>query len=422
MSQRATLAPPISSQDQEREEARVRDASHAVRKLAEMGALGVILVDAPFLAEIETRQGRRAQRNAQKTLTELVERYFKSYFHPGDLVTQADPGADEVAVLFFRTRHDRKFFVNQFPGFPEALSAYLFDNRSKFGHSGQLPIDDVAVGRAFLFHDPSVRKARELREAFEQARRDAALMRGQQERERAQQFCEMVLSKEARCVFQKVVELESRELFGFEALARGPKESPWAQPLRMFEMAEKCGLLFELDGLCRLAALRDASGKLPEGKKLFLNCFARVMDNPRFRHDQLRQALDTCGLEPGDIVFEMSERECVQNPRAARETRETLRELGVQVALDDAGAASPSLGAVLELDPDYVKVDIGLVRSVDTDLGRQELLQLIQGVAEKLGARVIAEGIETADEVAALQRIGITLGQGFLLGMPDSLT
>jgi EAL domain-containing protein (putative c-di-GMP-specific phosphodiesterase class I) len=189
----------------------------------------------------------------------------------------------------------------------------------------------------------------------------------------------------------------------------------------MFEMAQKCGLLFELDALCRLAALRGASGKLPAGKKLFLNCSARVMDDPRFRHDQLRQALETCGLEPKDLVFEFSEHECVRSPKAVRETRETLRSLGVQVALDDAGAASPSLGAVLELDPDYVKIDISLVRSVDTDIGRQELMQLIQGVAEKLGAKIIAEGVETADEVATLQRIGITLGQGYLLGMPDSL-
>ena len=421
MSKSATLAPPISTKDQEREEERIRHATHAIRKIAEMGALGVILVDAPFLAEIEKRHGRRAQRTSQKTLAELVERYFQSYLHPGDIVTEVDPGADEVVVFFFRARHDRKFFVDQFPGFPETLSAYLFDNRSKFGHSGDMPIDDVAVGRAFLFHDPSVRKERELSAVVDLARQDAALMRAQQERDRSQQFCEMVLSKKTRSVYQKIVDLESRDLYGFEALARGPKESPWASPVRMFEMAQKCGLLFELDALCRLAALRGASGKLPAGKKLFLNCSARVMDDPRFRHDQLRQALETCGLEPKDLVFEFSEHECVRSPKAVRETRETLRSLGVQVALDDAGAASPSLGAVLELDPDYVKIDIGLVRSVDTDIGRQELMQLIQGVAEKLGAKIIAEGVETADEVATLQRIGITLGQGYLLGMPDSL-
>ena len=90
--------------------------------------------------------------------------------------------------------------------------------------------------------------------------------------------------------------------------------------------------------------------------------------------------------------------------------------MGFKVALDDTGVGYSSLGTVMELSPDYIKVDLSLVRSIDTDPPRQELLRALQAVSEKIDAEIIAEGIESREELITLRDLGIPYGQGYLLG------
>ena len=116
------------------------------------------------------------------------------------------------------------------------------------------------------------------------------------------------------------------------------------------------------------------------------------------------------------MVFEISERESIENFSIFREARDHLKGLGFQIALDDTGVAYGSLEAVMELAPDFIKVDMSLVRGIDTDPPRQELLRALHAVAGKLGGQIIAEGIETAEELEALQRLGVPYGQGYLFG------
>ncbi|HPG27434.1 MAG TPA: EAL domain-containing protein, partial [Myxococcota bacterium] len=96
--------------------------------------------------------------------------------------------------------------------------------------------------------------------------------------------------------------------------------------------------------------------------------------------------------------------------------RDHYKELGFQIALDDTGVAYASLEAVMELAPDFIKVDLSLVRDIDADPPRQELMRALHAVAGKLGSQVIAEGIETSQELETLQSLGIPFGQGYLFG------
>ena len=121
------------------------------------------------------------------------------------------------------------------------------------------------------------------------------------------------------------------------------------------------------------------------------------------------------------MVFEISEKESIDNFAIFREARDYYAELGFKIALDDTGVAYGTLDKLMELSPDYIKVDLVLVRSIDTDPPRQELLRALNAVAGKLGAQIIAEGIETSEELAMIQSLGIPYGQGYLFGRASPL-
>ena len=121
------------------------------------------------------------------------------------------------------------------------------------------------------------------------------------------------------------------------------------------------------------------------------------------------------------MVFEISEKESIHNFEIFREARDYYGELGFNVALDDTGVAYGSLEAIMELSPDFIKVDLNPVRGIDTDPPRQELLRALNSVAASINASVIAEGVETSEELATIQNLGISYAQGYLFGHPAPL-
>ena len=215
--------------------------------------------------------------------------------------------------------------------------------------------------------------------------------------------------------FEPIVELRSAKVMGFEALTRGPEGTHLETPGMLFSKAEQVGLLFELDCLCRRVALEQAS-LLPRGSKLFLNCLPTAIGDPNLRDEGLRKSLEGAALRPTDLVLEISESESIENFGVFREVRDSCRELGIGIAIDDAGSGYASLEAIMEIAPDFVKTDLGLVRGIDTDPPRQQVLSALHGVAHGIGAVVIAEGIETEAELQVLRDLGIAYGQGYHFG------
>jgi EAL domain-containing protein (putative c-di-GMP-specific phosphodiesterase class I) len=116
------------------------------------------------------------------------------------------------------------------------------------------------------------------------------------------------------------------------------------------------------------------------------------------------------------VVFEISERESIGNFAIFRELCDRYSELGFQFAMDDVGAGYGTLEAVTELGPDYIKVDIALTRAIESDPARREVLVALNGIARRIGAQIIAEGIETPEQFETLNELGVPYGQGYFLG------
>jgi EAL domain-containing protein (putative c-di-GMP-specific phosphodiesterase class I) len=255
---------------------------------------------------------------------------------------------------------------------------------------------------------------------MEQARTDAALNEKISARRRRQKLFELVLEGRVRSVYEPIVDVSTRTVFGYEALARGPEGSEFHSPAALFKSASEEDFIFQLDRLCRMSGL-DGARDFPSDAKLFLNIRPTTIYDPNFRSEALRRTLDGCGLTPNDLVLEISEQESISNFDIFREIRDYYGNLGIQIAMDDVGSGYASLESVIELSPEFVKVDRAFVAGIDEDLSRQELLRALCAVSEKIGARIIGEGLDTLEELETLGRLGIPFGQGWLFGKPHPL-
>jgi EAL domain-containing protein (putative c-di-GMP-specific phosphodiesterase class I) len=278
----------------------------------------------------------------------------------------------------------------------------------------------VYTGLWIALRNPTLSFESELGRAIQEARRDAQLDRDLTRRAQRAAFVELLMRGDIYCVYEPIVEVSTKTVHAYEALSRGPDGSDLHSAQAIFRAAEEQDLLYQLDCLCRRKALEGAHG-LPKGTKLFLNVRPTAIHDPGFRAEALCRTLEESQLHPSDLVFEISEQESIQNFEIFREVRDAYRRLGFGIALDDVGAGHASLKSVVELSPDYLKVDRGFVSRIDEDPARQQLLWALHTVAQKIGARMIAEGLDTLEELSTLGDLEIPFGQGWLFGKPTPL-
>ena len=253
--------------------------------------------------------------------------------------------------------------------------------------------------------------ARDVTARTEEEARHAAVMAPARETERrreaAHRQIEAVIAQRAfRPVFQPIIELATRRTVGFEALTRFDDGS---RPDETFAAALDCGLGIELETVTLEAALQGAH-HLPSAAWLGLNVSPSLVAEGVALGRVLASRSRT-------VVLEITEHDAIAEYGPLREA---VARLGpdVRLAVDDAGAGVANFNHLAELRPDYLKIDIGLVRGVHADVGRQAVVAGLVHFASSAGCQVVAEGIETPAELATVRSLGVTLGQGYLLARP----
>ena len=229
---------------------------------------------------------------------------------------------------------------------------------------------------------------------------------------------EAVLAAGARAVFQPLVDLDTEGVVGYEALARGPVGSPLERPDALFDAGRRAGRLAELERACHAAAVRAAgSAGLGDPAALFLNVEPVALAGAR-----LGDLLAT--WEParrrGPVVLELTERALTAAPAELQRQVDALRGHGFLIALDDVGADFRSLALMPYVRPDVIKLDLRLVQRHTSD----EIAGVIHAVwaeAERSGAPLVAEGIETERHAETARAFGASLGQGWRYGRPAVL-
>ncbi len=219
-------------------------------------------------------------------------------------------------------------------------------------------------------------------------------------------IAELIRNRAFHPVYQPIVELAEGGIVGYEALTRFDDGIP---PDRRFAEAWSVDLGVKLELATLDAALANARA-LPAGRWLHLNVSPRLLASPGQVRTVFQQA-------DRPVVVEITEHDPVTDYAALREA---LRTLGgsVRTAVDDAGAGIANFAHIVELKPDFVKLDIALVRGVNSDLGRQALVIALRHFARATGCRLVAEGIESAAEARTLANMGVDFGQGYYYGRP----
>jgi EAL domain-containing protein (putative c-di-GMP-specific phosphodiesterase class I) len=197
-------------------------------------------------------------------------------------------------------------------------------------------------------------------------------------------------------------------LIGFEALSRFNTEKQ-RSPDAWFNQAARCGRGLALEMAAINAALAGARSR-PSGTYLSLNFSPSALGSPKL--------MSILPRNMSDIVIEVTEHELAADDAGLEEGLARMRARGARIAVDDAGAGYAGLNQVMRVQPDLIKLDRSLIEGVHSDSAKSALVEFFVMFARRVGAAVCTEGIETLDELRTLINLGVTYGQGFLLGRP----
>ncbi len=385
--------------------------------LVENGSLALLLIDISQLAQVEHDYGSGAFEKVLTAAGDLIGELRGSEVRGSDILTVTDRGGDAFLLFLSPRRYGDSTQVADLQAaagrVEEGLNRKLARLTSPYLRGRQ----KVSVGFSLVFFNPLVMPDRLLARLVEEAWECVRVQKMQRDFQNRCRLQEILLQDQLRVVFQPVVDLRSGGTVGYEALARGPAGSAHQMPANLFEIASEADMVFELDRSCRKRALAAARA-MPLGAKLFVNVFPSCMYDPEFQGAKLIRLLEGLGLSPERIVLEINEKYAIENYTLFVEALQNLTRVGFEIAIDDIGAGYSGLEKIAHLNPRYLKLDMQLVKDIDSSYIRREMARAFKSFADKMDATIIAEGIEREEELRTLVELGVAWGQGFLLGRP----
>ena len=223
-------------------------------------------------------------------------------------------------------------------------------------------------------------------------------------------------------VFQPIASLATGNIYAHEALIRGPMGTPLRSPDALLKASGQEGIEYDFENHCIVAAL-DQWGILENPGRLFVNISAAILVQVLrvCGVDALLKLITGYGVLPRMLVLEITEHERVTDMDRLARVVEVVRDAGVSLALDDFGDGRSSLRLWSQLKPEYVKIDKYFTRDISQHADKLKTIQALQQIAVIFNTALIAEGIETQEDLRVLRDLGIEYGQGYLLGYPDPI-
>jgi len=225
--------------------------------------------------------------------------------------------------------------------------------------------------------------------------------------------CAATLDFSFTMAFQPIVDVPTRRLFAHEALARGPLGEGAATVLAQVNDTNR----YAFDQLARVRAI-DLAARLGGDGAISINFMPNAVYRPESCVQSTLAAARRAGFPFDRVIFEVTEDERVVDHARLRDILAEYRRRGFRTAIDDFGAGFSGLNLLAEFQPDYVKIDMKLTRSVDVDPVRRAIVARTVDLCRDLGITPIAEGVETTGEMSALLDLGVDLMQGYLFARP----
>jgi EAL domain-containing protein (putative c-di-GMP-specific phosphodiesterase class I) len=218
-----------------------------------------------------------------------------------------------------------------------------------------------------------------------------------------------------RAAFHPIIDLEAERVFAYEALVRGDAGEGATEVIARVGPAQ----MYSFDQACRVMAIRDAvaAGIIETGAGLSINFMPNAVYSPKACIQLTLATARSSGFPADRLIFEFTENEKIETAHL-QNIIAAYRALGFSTAIDDFGAGYAGLALLADLPTDLVKLDMALIREIDTDPRRRAITETVVKLIRSLGADVIAEGVETMGELAAVRLLGVRFVQGFLFGEP----
>lgn len=222
-------------------------------------------------------------------------------------------------------------------------------------------------------------------------------------------------------VFQPIVSLKDGKIIGYEALSRIQEPRGIKISEELFHLAGIYGKTWELEQLCRSKILEryHVVCSQKDNIKLFLNVNPMVIHDKEFYSGFTSQYLQKYKLSPSNIVFEITERSAVDDMPGFKDTIRHYKTQGYKIAIDDAGSCYSGLNLICDIVPHYLKLDISLIHNIHKDTVKYAMVKSMVEFANLTDIQLIAEGIESEEELKTLIKLGVHNGQGYILGKPD---
>lgn len=236
-------------------------------------------------------------------------------------------------------------------------------------------------------------------------------------KEHATQMMQVIETEDIRPVYQPIVSLKDGEIYAFEGLSRMNPEKCSLCISDLFKFAEQENKLWQLESICRKKTLRNAR-YLDSKIKLFINVDPLVIEDPKFRQGFTQKILEKHNISSDRIVFEITEKNSIYDKENFSKIIQHYKNERFKIAIDDFGEGYAGINRVCSLMPEYLKLDIEMIRDIDKDTVKQKIVKNIVKFCKEINTMVIAEGIETKEELIELIRLEVNFGQGFLLQRP----
>ncbi|MDD3626049.1 MAG: EAL domain-containing protein [bacterium] len=390
-----------------------------VRKLLDdQKILGLIYVSIFEQGKLESIYGWQIFDEIIKYIAQVLKIVRDNYLTSEDLITVLNVKSGEFLIFVSKDKSGNVVNIEFLDWLINVIQNEIREILSDFNISFIEPTVNLRIGYSILTQSPIARIERIVYNAVDEAKLMATSRIQVEEIKLKSELNKIITEKRIRTFYQPIIDLQTLEIFGYEALSRGPTDSIFQDPELLFEFARKVNMTTELERLCREKSIINSTS-IPNRYKLFINTEVQAIPDPEFREEKLGVLLESAGVDPKNIVLEITERSAIRNYEMFKNSLKFLRKMNFSIAIDDAGTGHASLQTITELAPDYIKFDMSLVKDIDKNLIKRNLLSTLTSFSKQINFIIIAEGIETKGEYQVLKDMGINFGQGFFFAKPS---
>jgi EAL domain-containing protein (putative c-di-GMP-specific phosphodiesterase class I) len=387
-------------------------------QLATTGYLSVLSINVMHSGQVERVTGWKAFDAIVRDVGRFLVSIKTLHLRREDFVSEVMISGNAFVVLLAPPRRTQPFDLPDLHAVRDRLAGKLRHFLAR-----RLPPDiserfTCSVGASLVRHEPDMRPERLVYRALDEAQTDSVEELRRISQRRILELRDVLTGGLVRSVYQPIVNLLQPDVLGWEALSR-PAGGSFENIEQLFKAAYEDRSIWPLERLCREKAMEGLGGLGPS-ELLFLNVEPDSIDDPQFRSPQMLHMLERARLSPERVVLEMTEHASVRDFTAFRQTLAYFRSLGFRLAIDDMGSGYSALASVAEIQPEFIKIDMSLIRELDVRPLKRELVDTISRFARRTGIQVIAEGIETARELEVLVDLEVPLGQGYLFARPSA--